>query len=133
MIRRTCYIRWIIIIVLIILCVFWLSYFFECVYLIRHHLFAENNGAMNFLKRVSDSLGSTFVVSNNLFNDDFYLKDFPAVSFLLEVFFLGLLGLAAFMRKDRRKWYALAILVSILCFIGLYQFLGATLRLFIPG
>jgi len=133
MARHTGYIKWAAIISLIIVCVFWLSYFFECVYLIQHHIYSDYNGSMKFLKWVSDILGGTFIIQNNLFGDEFYLKDFPGVIFIAEALFITLLVIAAFIRRQKGRQYALAICFSILSFIGLHEFLGATLHLFVPG
>jgi hypothetical protein len=93
----------------------------------------ENNYGLNFLKWFNEISNGTFVFRFRFFDDNFYLEDFALVSFLAEVFFIILLIVAAILQEKKRKQYILRLSISIICFVVLFIFLDATLKLFVPG
>lgn len=131
--KYSIYIKWTIAFVLAIIITLWLSYFFECLYKSQTHHFLESNWALNFINWISTSSNDVLVIHPNLFEDDFYLKDFPGFILFAEVFFIVLLLVAAIIQKQKRKRYITMLVISILCFVGLFEFIDATLKLFVPG
>ncbi len=127
------YARWAIIAVLAIIVVLWISYFLDCLAKSQNHFFLENNYSLNFLRWVNRITNSALVLRIGIFDDIFYLEEFPRISIFVEVLFVILLAVVATLRKQKRKQYILKLCVSIICFVVLFDFLNATLKLFVPG
>jgi len=122
-----------IIVVLGIIVVLWLSYFLDSLNRSQHHFFLENNNALNFLRWINKVSNGALVLPVRLFDDNFYLENFPLVSVFAETLFVILLMVAAARQKHKRKEYVLKLCISILCFVVLFEFLEATLKLFVPA
>jgi len=127
------YVKCAVIFVLIIIVVLWLSYFLDSIYKSQHVFFLKNNYALNFLQWIAKVSNGALIFRYRIFDDVFYLEDFPGVSLFTESIFVILLVVTAILQKQRRKRYAWILCVSILCFVGLFEFLDSTLRLFVPG
>ncbi len=133
MMKLLIYVKWAIIAVLAIIVVLWLSYFLDSLNKSQYHLFQENNFALNFLKWINKASNGALVLRVRLFDDIFYLEYFPRVSVFAETLFVILLVIATALQKQKRKPYILKICISIVCFVILFGFLDATLKLFVPG
>ena len=127
------YVKWAIITLLVFIVLLWLSYFFDSLNKSQHHFFLENNYALNFLKYINKVSNGTLSLPSKIFDDNFYLENFPGVSVFMEALFVILLVVAAVLQKKKKKQYVLKICISIFCFIALFEFLNATLKLFVPG
>lgn len=133
MMKFLIYVKWAIITILIVIVVLWLSYFLDSLNKSQHHFFLENNYALNFLRWINKVSNGAFVLRVRIFDDNFYLEDFPGVSVFVEALFVILLLVAVILQKQKRKQYILKLCISILCFVVLFKFLDATLKLFVPG
>ena len=127
------YVKWAIIAVLVVIVALWLSYFLDSLNKSERHFFLQSNYALNFLKWVNASTNGTLIIRTRLFDDNFYLEDFPGLSVFMEILFVILLVVSARIQKQRPKQYILKLCISILCFVLLFIFLNATLKLFVPG
>jgi len=127
------YIKWVILTVLIVIILLWLSYFLDSLNKSQHHFFGENNSGLTFLNWVNKITKGALVLQTRLFDDNFYIEDFPMVSIVIEVLFIALLVFAAGLQRQKWKQYVLKICVSIGCFVILFEFLDVTLKLFVPG
>ncbi len=123
----------VIIAVLFIIVILWAAYFLDSLNKSQHHIFEENNSALNFLQWINRVSNGKLILQSRFLEDNFYLEDFPRVSLLAEIIFINLLVVVAVLRKQKIKQYALKICISILCFLVLFEFLNSTLKLFVPG
>ena len=127
------YIKSLITAILVVIAVLWGSYFLDGLKKSQNHFFIQNNNGLEFLKWVNKISKGKLVFQSKLFDDSFYLEDFSRVSLIFEVLFVVLLAWAAFLQKQKRKQYVLKILIGIVCFVILFEYLDATLKLFVSG
>lgn len=133
MLKNSIYIKWVTVAVLVIIVVLWGSYFSECLFIAQRHYFQESNNSLVFLKWISGFLKGSLFIHLNLFDGEFYLRSFSMVILSFETFFVALLIIGGIIIKGKRKLYIIILIVSLLLFYGLFEFLSGTLQLFVPG
>lgn len=131
--KKIIYLKWFMYSLLFIIILLWLDYFFAAIYENHIHQFISKNIAMQFLDRVAGFANGLFVFNSTLFGEDFYLLTFYSVILFFESFFImTIIGKMIIEKKLPRKDIFI-IIISILCFYILFNFLKETSILFVPG
>jgi len=85
------FIRKLIPIVGTVILLLWLSYFFACLYKIKSVSFTHENIIIAGLRKLLDISGGYLSIHFNIFDDEYYVEDFPGITLILEIIFIILL------------------------------------------